>query len=256
MPRTTPAADARIGCVKYLNAQPLIHGWAGLVRFDHPSVLCRALAAGELDVALVSSFEFLRNPIYAVVDGIAIASDGAVFSVILAHEGSVDQLQEVVIDPASATSVNLLRCLLGARKVEFICEGEISPQRGRLLIGDQAIRFRQEMDQRYRILDLGAAWKEQTALPFVYALWLIRPDYTGKAAIADQLRSLGKGNLQNLDAVVAAQPAADREFCAFYFRECLRFTFGEKEKAGFKQFGEQCAHQQLLAAVPPAPELT
>ncbi|HEX3818091.1 MAG TPA: menaquinone biosynthesis protein [Chthoniobacterales bacterium] len=245
----------RLGCVQYLNARPLIHGWSGLVRFGHPSALCRALAAGELDVALVSSFEFLRNPIYAVVDEIAIASDGPVFSVILAHAGSLDQLQEVIIDPASATSVNLLHCLLGERKIQFVQAGELSPRRGRLIIGDQAIRFREDNDARFQILDLGAAWKEQTALPFVYALWLIRPDYDGKHEIAEQLRSLGKNNLQNLAAVIAAQPDADRAFSAFYFHQCLRFTFGEREKQGFQEFAQRCVRQRLLPAAPPAPEL-
>ena len=46
---------------------------------------------------------------------VAIASDGPVYSVILAHCGPVEQLREVVVDPASQTSVNLLRCLLGER---------------------------------------------------------------------------------------------------------------------------------------------
>jgi predicted solute-binding protein len=54
----------RIGCVKYLNARPLIRGWPDNVAFDHPSALCQRLAKGQFDVALVSSFEFLRNPIY------------------------------------------------------------------------------------------------------------------------------------------------------------------------------------------------
>ena len=45
----------RIGCVKYLNALPLIRGWPGEVDFDHPSALCQRVAIGELDVALVSS---------------------------------------------------------------------------------------------------------------------------------------------------------------------------------------------------------
>ena len=38
----------RIGCVKYLNARPLIRGWLGDVEFDHPSTLCKRLASGEL----------------------------------------------------------------------------------------------------------------------------------------------------------------------------------------------------------------
>jgi CofH subfamily radical SAM domain protein len=77
----------RIGCVGYLNARPLITAGRVEVRFDHPAALCQQLAAGELDVALVSSFEYLRHPIYSIVDGVAIASNGPVYSVILAHLG-------------------------------------------------------------------------------------------------------------------------------------------------------------------------
>ena len=199
----------------------------------------------------------LRNPIYSVVDRLAIASDGPVYSVILAHRGSIEQLREVVVDPASETSVNLLRCLLGELRrndVEFVRRGEIRAHRGLLLIGDQAIRFRQQ-SRDDQIFDLGAEWKQATAKPFVYALWLIHPDYGEKAAIADALRSLGKKNLENLDALIAAQPESQRAFCEFYFRECLRFGFGEEEKKGFQLFGELCAKHKLLPAVPPAPKL-
>jgi hypothetical protein len=55
--------------------------------------------------------------------------------------------------------------------------------------------------------------------------------------------------------LIAAQPEGQRAFCGFYFRECLRFAFGEKEKEGFQLFGELCAKHKLLAAVPPAPKL-
>src|SRR3954463_2070802 len=105
----------RIGCVKYLNARPLIHGGEGDVDFDHPSALCNKLAAGKLDVALVSSFEFLRNPIYRIVDDVSIASEGPVYSVVLAHRGELSDIHEIELDPASQTSVNLLRCLLAER---------------------------------------------------------------------------------------------------------------------------------------------
>ena len=180
-------ASLRLGCVKYLNAQPLIHGWSGDVHFDHPSALCRQLAAGQLDVALVSSFEYLRHPIYSIVDRLAIASDGPVFSVILAHLGPIEALREVVVDPASETSVNLLHCLLHERSVtaRFVRQGEISAERGLLLIGDQAIRFRQQAGGEHRFLDLGAEWKAQMKMPFVYALWLIHPDFAEKKEIAE-----------------------------------------------------------------------
>jgi chorismate dehydratase len=247
------AVPVRLGCVKYLNARPLIHGWNGPVQFDHPSALCRRLAAGELDVALVSSFEFLRNPIYTAVDGVAIASDGPVYSVILAHFAPLNFMREVVVDPASETSVNLLQCLLGERGLSptFVRDGEIATERGQLLIGDQAIRFREESDGRHRYYDLGAGWREQTALPFVYALWLIRPEFPEKERIATSLRSLGQKNLENLGVVIAAQPETDPAFGEFYYRNCLRFIFGEAEKNGFKEFGELCTRQKLLPGPPP-----
>jgi predicted solute-binding protein/REP element-mobilizing transposase RayT len=102
----------RLGCVKYLNARPLIRGWPGDVEFDHPSALCQRLATGQLDVALVSSFEFLRNPVYRIVDNVSVSSDGAVYSVVVAHRGEFSDIKEIELDPASQTSVNLLRCLL------------------------------------------------------------------------------------------------------------------------------------------------
>src|SRR5881392_3863312 len=150
----------RIGCVKYLNARPLIRGWPGEVEVDHPSALCERLAAGKLDVALVSSFEFLRNPIYRIVDDISISSDGPVYSVVVAHRGEFSEIQEIELDPASETAVNLLRCLfgelgfkprLGSASKDFDIVSGSSPQNGfclanfpathnaRLLIGDQAI---------------------------------------------------------------------------------------------------------------------
>jgi predicted solute-binding protein/REP element-mobilizing transposase RayT len=104
--------SVRVGCVKYLNASPLIRGWPGNVEFDHPSALCQRLANGKLDIALVSSFEFLRNPIYRIVDDVSISSDGPVYSVVVAHRGQFSDIEEIELDPASETAVNLLRCLL------------------------------------------------------------------------------------------------------------------------------------------------
>ncbi|MFL6584706.1 MAG: MqnA/MqnD/SBP family protein, partial [Chthoniobacterales bacterium] len=87
------ALDAlRVGCVKYLNARPLVHGWPGRVVFDHPAALCAQLAQGDLDVALVSSFELFLRPEFLVVDGVAIASHGAVYSVFVVSERPFEEV--------------------------------------------------------------------------------------------------------------------------------------------------------------------
>lgn len=247
-----PAPSLRLGCVKYLNARPLVRGWNGPVQFDHPALLCRQLAQGHLDAALVSSFEFLRNPIYAIVDHIAIASDGPVYSVFVAHTAGAG-LTEIELDPASTTAVAMLRYLMAERGQKFLAPDasseNMSPleqKRARLLIGDQAIRFRQKFGERYEYWDLGEEWRRVTQSPFVYALWLIRPEVPDAAAIAERLRGVRDENMAHLDALIAGEKAFDHEFCAVYYRENLHFNLGAEEKRGLRLFQQLCVKHGFL----------
>jgi predicted solute-binding protein len=247
----------RIGCVKYLNAHPLIRGWSGRVVFDHPSDLCRKLAEGDLEVALVSSFEFLRNPIYRIVDNVSISSDGPVYSVVVAHRGDISKVQEIDLDPASLTSVNLLCVLRGElgfkwhfgpnRGCKAVASASMSDTKARLLIGDQAIRFRREFGGDYHFWDLGEQWQKLVGLPFVYALWLIRPEFGESETIARRLRALRDENLAELDQLIAEESEFDPQFCSRYYREHIRFSFGEREKQGLRRFAILCAKHGLLS---------
>ena len=264
----------RIGCVKYLNARPLIRGWPGEVEFDHPSALCERLANGELDVALVSSFEFLRNPIYRIIDDLSISSDGPVYSVVVAHQDEISQIEEIELDPASETAVNLLRCLLGdfglnphlkQRSTGILPVGPagVSPAvvksgaaaPAQLLIGDQAIHFRESHADEFQFWDLGDQWRKLIGLPFVYALWLIRPEVVAPKQIADRLRGLRDENLGHLNELIAdavarvadpGHPEITRQFLSAYYHEHLRFSFGKAEKEGLRTFAQLCAKRGLL----------
>jgi chorismate dehydratase len=250
--------SVRVGCVKYLNARPLIRGWPGNVEFDHPSALCQRLAKGQLEVALVSSFEFLRNPIYRIVDDVSISSDGPVYSVVVAHRGAFSDVGEIELDPASETAVNLLRCLLAELGMtpRLTSGGSESSglSRVRLIIGDQAIGFRQSQAGEFQFWDLGEQWKKLTGLPFVYALWLIRPEVHDAESIAQRLRGLRDENLADIPAIVsdAVADVADnkqevtREFLDRYYNEHLRFGFGTREKQGLQTFADLCAKHEVL----------
>ena len=248
----------RIGCVKYLNARPLIRGWPGNVEFDHPSALCQRLASGQLDVALVSSFEFLRNPIYRIIDGVSISSDGPVHSVVVAYRGAFSDIEQIELDPASETAANLLRCLRAElRSTAWLTGGDSQSAglpRARLIIGDQAIRFRQNHADAYQFWDLGEQWKKLTGLPFVYALWLIRPEVPDAKSIAQRLRVLRDQNLADIPAIVsdAVADLGDNkqeitpEFLDRYYTEHLRFGFGTREKRGLQTFADLCAKHGVL----------
>jgi chorismate dehydratase len=248
--RLTSGKSLRIGCVKYLNARPLIRGWRGQVDFDHPSALCRRLASGELDIALVSSFEFLRNPIYRIVDNVSISSSGPVYSVVVAHSGDISGIDEIELDPAAETSGNLLRCLLAKLDLapRFIrsSTSRITARRARLLIGDQAIRFRQKHPNEFQFWDLGEQWNKLAGLPFVYALWLVRPEVIDVELIANRLRALRDKNLANIDSLIAEEKDFDHDFCSRYYQKNLRFSFGKREREGLRVFEKLCERHELI----------
>src|SRR5450759_3127499 len=99
-------APFRVGSVKYLNAVPLTRGIEDEVIFGKPAELADKLRRDELDAALVSTTEVLFNPDigcrgYDVLDGVAIASLGEVYSVLLAHRRPLEELKEIFCHTAS-----------------------------------------------------------------------------------------------------------------------------------------------------------
>ena len=108
----------RIGSVHYLNAVPLTRGIAGELVFATPARLAEMLRRDELDAALVSITEVLLHDRYDILDGVAIASLGEVFSVIAcAQKTARGSITEVFCDTGSLTSVNLLKVLLAEKNL-------------------------------------------------------------------------------------------------------------------------------------------
>lgn len=247
----------RIGCVQYLNAKPLIHGYPGAVQFDHPAHLARDMVAGTLDAALVPVFEALGARPYALVDGVAIASDGPVYSVILAHRrASLSEVKTIALDPASLTSVHLLQVLLAEfhrMKPQCVDARLIGDEAdAQLLIGTQAIDFRKHAGSEWRILDLGEEWQRQTRLPFVYALWLLRSDSENVAAVAENFRTLKREGTARIGEIVRSAVDCAAEFATRYLTEHIRFDLGPQEKAGMEKFRELLVrHGFLREPLPP-----
>ncbi|MGB8170512.1 MAG: menaquinone biosynthesis protein [Chthoniobacteraceae bacterium] len=243
-----PALSAvRVGCVQYLNSKPLIFGCEAPVVFDHPSGLAHDLASGALDVALVPVFEALRSPPWLAVDEVAIACDGPVFSVFLAHQSPLAAIRRIALDPASRTSVHLLQVLLAEfhdLHPEYVAENDDA----KLLIGNQAIDFRLANPTGWHFLDLGAEWKRCTGLPFVFALWLMRPLLPDAAAIADELRGLKRDGLAHLPEIIHADREHDPIVSERYLTEHIRFDCGEREKAGLALFRTLLEKHALIAA--------
>ena len=234
-------APFRVGSVAYLNAVPLTRGLEEQVLFDTPAKLAELLRRDELDAGLVSVVEALFTDRYDILDGIAIASLGEVKSVLLAHRRPLEEAREIFCDTASLTSVELVRVLLAERGVRPEFKALESYDFARLpdyalLIGDRALDFLLGPHQ-HEIWDLGAAWFEQTKLPFVYAVWALRRGVEN-AALRRQLREARDFGLDTLDSIIRSRTEYSLEFRQDYLGWHIHFHLGADEKRGLARFIE------------------
>jgi len=238
----------RIGSVKYLNAAPLTRGIESELVFATPAKLAEMLRRDELDAALVSITEVLFNDRYDVLDGVAIASLGEVYSVILAHKKPLEEAKEIFCDTASLTSVNLLKVLLAEKNLfpqfkPLENYGIAWEKDFVLLIGDPAIDF-QRAKHPHEIFDLGAAWTEMTRLPFVYAVWALRRDIENKM-LRRELREAKKFGMETLDYLIEARKEYDENFRRDYFEWHISFNLAEDAKRGISKFCELLRQHKL-----------
>ena len=243
----------RIGSVPYLNAEPLCPGLGeDLVRLT-PDRLARALSDREVDAALLSITEAIDDPSCLLLDGIGVCSRGPVHSVFLAHRGPLEDLREVWCDPASLTSVRLLRVLLHRRGIrpEWRALEDVRQAPGCaavLLIGNPAIEFRRQ-GHPHRVWDLGAAWQEEMRVPFVYAMWMTRDRETGMRLLPRLRRAAAEGRAR-MEQLVAGGPGFDEAFRRRYLTRCIHYRVGPAEHQGIRRFvaelealGEGPVHQ-------------
>ncbi len=238
--------DVRVGSVPYLNALPLTRFISSPFAKLEPTKLAADLRADKLDVALVPVMEVLEAPAgtYRIVDGLAIGSERAVYSVYLNYSVPLAKVQTVALDPASKTSVELARLVL--EKFHRLKPTYVSPDEpadAQLLIGDPAINHRQAYpEQNY--LDLATAWRENTQLPFVFAVWAVSLSYWRARTVARQLRKAGEIGLSLRDTI--ARTPFERQ----YLTEHLCYDLGVRQKKAIERFAQTLVETGRLATVP------
>jgi chorismate dehydratase len=232
-------APFRVGSVPYLNSVPLTRGLEDEIQLVPPAKLAEMMARDELDAGLLSITEVLFNDRYDVLNGIAIASLGEVFSVFLAHRQPLEKIQRIHCTPASRTSIWLLRVLLAERGLKpDLSELSRKPheEENVLLIGNPAIEFRRS-EYEHQIWDLGAAWFEMARLPFVYAVWALQRK-PGMERLRQQLREAKDFGIDTLDYLIENRTEYDREFRKDYLGWHIHYHLGADEKRGISRFAE------------------
>lgn len=263
----------RIGQIEYANCTPLFHVLREqfpCTGYDFvtgvPAELNRMLLAGEIDVCPSSSIEYAYHPeSYTILPQLSISSIGAVASVLLFSRVPVEKLdgRNIRLSSESATSVNLLKILLGQR-FGCSCSYEVAQPGAAvadgdsfalLLIGDSALRTSLEKSDLF-VYDLGEMWYSWTGYPFVFALWLCR----NEVAQRGDLRSLARQLLQAKELVPGsleqiATSAKEAEWMGYdrllaYWRDNISYQLDERAQAGLLLYYVKCFESGLIAAVP------
>jgi chorismate dehydratase len=231
---------ARIGMVKYLNTAPIHEKWITSVQRDDwqlveeaPSVLCKKLDEGTIDLGFVSSIEYGKHPEkYKILSGLSISANGPVASVILLSHVPINQLDgaNLLLTSQSETSVQLVKIILE----EFykvtpkyhtgdILEAGKDNFKAILAIGDDALRLVESATYLYQF-DLGDIWKCKTGLPFVYAVCAVREEFceSHPEMLADIHRELlrcrdeGTADLEAICEISAARIPLSKKKCRDY----------------------------------------
>lgn len=250
----------RIGAVNYLNSKPLVHGLVATsgatVHYDLPSRLADSLAAGRLDVALVPSIEWLRQPEYVIVSDACVACRGPVLSVKLYFRVPPHAVRRIALDEGSRTSAALSLILLdelaGVRPdCEPLAIGaglESTDADAVLLIGDRAMRNADAAS--VEAWDLGECWYHWTGLPFIFAMWVARPglETSDLAAVLATARDRGVAGLDMIANRESVALGISAELATRYLSDNLHYTIGNAEISGLQHFAALCAERGLAPA--------
>ncbi len=259
----------RISAVSFLNARPITYGLERALgaandgidlSFDLPSRCAERLADGDADLGLIpvgayaASTEELR-----IVPGIAIASHGAVRTVLLVGEVPWAEMKAIALDGASRSSAMLLKLLCHERGLtpqfrEVAHDEVLAAARGTtgaLVIGDAGFAAAGRFAQ---VEDLGAAWNALTGLPFVYAVWAGRPGAVDAEAVAALQKSLGDG-LGARPVIARAHAEAhggDPAVYESYLSQNIRYRLGAEELSGMAAFFSRARAAGLVDGTPRA----
>ena len=247
----------RLSIIDYLNAAPLNYGFKHGLGFEHfhlkfqvPSVCSDHLRSGEVDAGLISSIEYLRIPGLKIVPGLCIASPKRVRSVVVLSKVPPESIQTLAMDTSSRTSVVLAQILLRERYGTRPRTTEMPPDIGAMLawhdaalmIGDGAMRLNRE---GLMVLDLAEEWYAWTGLPFVFALWTVRPDAPeldlpgGVAPFFHQSFELGRKNIEQIVDDAWRVIGWTKQELQDYLTRNLSHTLGEMERESLSLFYEK-----------------
>lgn len=236
----------KVGAVSYLNTKPLLYGLEhGPIKneielvLDYPARLVEMLKTGAIDIGLVPVGALPELGEYHIVSDYCIGTEGEVASVAVFSQVPMEEIETVILDYQSRTSVKLCKLLLekhwkkNVRFVDAKDEHYIQDIKGTtagLIIGDRALSFRGKSNYIY---DLGLGWKDMTGLPFVFAVWVSTQEI--ERFFIDKFIVSLKSGIELMSQVVANISFAQYDVYT-YLSENISYNLNKEKKEGLDFF--------------------
>jgi chorismate dehydratase len=256
----------KLGVIEVLNVLPVYYfilkqkqsSYFQIVK-GNVTELNRKLNRGDIDISVISSFEYAKNPdLYYIMPDLSISADGPVKSIYLFLNKPIEDLYQdkIKLTKFSFTSVHLIQYILKDLPVEFT-QKDNEAAAGELLIADDAIRRYYQSRDRY-VYDLSELWKLKTGLPFVFALWCVRKDSYSRYPqetfkLYHELLESKIRSLKNIGAMAREYYQGvflDQAACEHYLAN-LKYEFSEKYQQGFILFQKKMVELKKLDRVSP-----
>lgn len=270
---TSQTRPIRLGCVSFVNTLPLIDGLEHLpeldLRFSVPSLLLDQLLRDEVDVALSSSIDYQRSgePLTILPAGL-LGCNGPTLTVRLYSTVPIERITRVYCDTDSHTSIALMRILLremhelDPELIDYDAREHVANNRPIdwpetvLLIGDKVVTDSPPAVRYPHQLDLGAAWRNHTGLPFVFALWMAKRSFDPErialaGAILDRQR---RHNVERIDRIItsrAVQRKWPADLAGKYLKQRLSFDFTPDRIEAIETFFDKANEHGLIDELRP-----
>jgi predicted solute-binding protein len=255
----------RIVGVRFLNACPLLAGLeAGLAApFSYrlttaePAECAEQLADGRAVAGLVPVAALPSLADVRALPRLGIAARGQVRSVLLISRVPLGEIRTLAAHAASRTSVALVRLLLAERwgvRPHVVSsrpplEAMLAKAEAAIVIGDPALHLQGRSG--HREVDLAAAWVEWTGLPFVFAVWGVRPTAPdGLDSLLEASLAYAREHWQALVPRWAAEHDVSPEETGRYLEESLTHRLGDAERRGLQEFLRRAAAAGVLPSCP------
>lgn len=236
----------RVSAVSYVNSYPFIYGLQkhaiqGQIdlQLDTPSECAEKLLSGEVDLGLVPVAIIPQMPDAQIITGRCIGSDGPVETVCLFSEVPLSEVEEVLLDYQSRTSVQLVQLLaekywnISPRWIDGSSDfiNSIEGKTAGVVIGDRAFSLK----ERYPfVIDLSREWKNLTGLPFVFACWVSNKQLENNFISSFQ-EALDLG-LSAKEKAIESMHGALNESLVRYVEESISYQLDDKKRQGMKLF--------------------